>query len=65
MIFQATEIPGGVTFEGTYVVTGGTGRFAGAAGSGSLEGSAIFLDESSAVGFFSVTGMISPPGTLK
>jgi hypothetical protein len=65
MIFQATEIPGGVTFEGTYIVTGGTGRFAGAAGSGTLEGSAVFFDESTGAGFFSVVGMISSPGRLK
>ena len=52
MIFQATETPGEVTFEGTYVVTGGTGRFAGAAGTGTLEGSAVFFDESTRAGFF-------------
>ena len=65
MIFQATEIPGGVTFEGTYIVTGGTGRFAGSAGSGTLEGSAVFFDESTGAGFFSVVGMISSPGSPK
>ena len=48
MVFQGTSIPGGVTFEGTYIVSGGTGRFAGAAGSGALEGSAVFFDESTA-----------------
>ena len=65
MVFQATSIPGGVTFEGTYIVSGGTGRFAGAAGSGTLEGSAVFFDESTGAGFFSVVGMISSPGSLK
>ena len=65
MIFQATEIPGGVTFEGTYVVTGGTGRFAGTAGTGTLEGSAVFFDESTGAGFFFVLGMISSPGSPK
>ena len=65
LVFQATNIPGGVTFAGTYAVAGGTGRFAGATGSGSLEGSAIFLDESSGVGGFTVAGTISSPGSLK
>jgi len=65
MVFQGTNIPGGVTFEGTYIVSGGTGRFAGAAGSGTLEGSAVFFDESTGAGFFSVVGMISSPGSLK
>jgi hypothetical protein len=65
MVFQGTNIPGGVTFEGTYLVGGGTGRFAGAAGSGTLEGSAVFFDESTGAGFFSVAGMISSPGSLK
>ncbi len=31
-----TNVPGGVTFAGSYTVTGGTGRFAQATGSGAL-----------------------------
>ncbi len=65
LIFQATDIPGGVAFAGTYTVTGGTGRLAGATGSGSLTGSAIFLSPTSGIGSFSVAGTISSPGSLK
>ena len=45
MVFQATNIPGGVTFAGDYTVTGGTGRFTGATGSGKLAGTALFTSE--------------------
>ena len=39
MIFQTTFLPNNaVTFEGSYTVTGGTGRFYGATGSGDLAG---------------------------
>ena len=51
--------PTGVTFEGTYVVTGGTGRFAGATGSGSASGSATFTGMSNGFGSFAVDGTIS------
>jgi hypothetical protein len=54
-----------VTFEGSYTVAGGTGRFAGATGSGSLTGSATFTGPSNGVGEFAVTGTISSPGSLK
>lgn len=63
--FQATNVPGGVTFAGTYTVAGGSGRFAGAMGSGSLTGSATFTGPSSGFGSFSVEGTISSPGSLK
>jgi hypothetical protein len=56
---------GRVTFEGTYEVTGGTGRFAGATGSGMLIGSAVFTGPNNGVGSFTVTGTISSPGSLK
>ena len=37
MTFQATDVPGGITFTGNYTVAGGTGRFAAATGSGVIE----------------------------
>jgi hypothetical protein len=64
MIFQVTEIPGGVSFEGSYTVTGGTGRFDGATGDGLLVRSAIFTGPTNGVGSFSVAGTISSPGSL-
>ncbi len=57
--FVTTFQPSGVTFEGSYVVTGGTGRFAGATGSGSASGSATFTGPSNGFGSFSVNGTIS------
>ena len=61
MIFQTTFLPNNaVTFEGTYTVTGGTGRFYGATGSGDLAGSAIATGPNTAIGSFSVAGTISP-----
>jgi hypothetical protein len=54
-----------VMFDGTYQVTGGTGRFAGATGSGRLTGSAVFTGPNNGVGSFTLTGTISSPGSLK
>ncbi len=51
-----------VTFEGTYVVTGGTGRFARATGSGIASGSATFTGPDNGVGSFSLCGRISRCG---
>ena len=63
MIFQTTFLPNNaVTFEGTYTVTGGTGRFYGATGSGDLAGSAFITGPNTAIGSFSVAGTISSPG---
>jgi hypothetical protein len=56
---------GRVTFDGTYVVTGGTGRFAGATGSGTLSGSAVFTGPNNGIGSFTLLGTISSPGSLK
>jgi hypothetical protein len=59
MIFQTTFLPdNAVTFEGTYTVIGGTGRFYGATGSGDLAGSAIATGPNTAIGSFSVAGTI-------
>ncbi len=60
--FVTTFDAGGVTFEGTNVVTGGTGRFATATGSGSASGSATFTSPDSGVGSFSITGTLSRHG---
>lgn len=57
--FQTTFVESGVTFEGTYVVIGGTGRFAGATGSGTAGGSATFTGPDNGVGSFEVSGTIS------
>jgi hypothetical protein len=54
-----------VTFEGTDTVTEGTGRFAGATGSGMLIGSAVFTSATGGVDSFTVTGIISSTGSLK
>ena len=54
-----------LTFAGSYTVAGGTGRFAGATGCGSLTGSATFEGPSNGVAEFTVTGTISSPGSLK
>jgi hypothetical protein len=64
MVFQTTFLPNNaVTFEGDYTVTGGTGRFYGATGSGNLAGSAIVTGPNTGVGSFSVAGTISSPGS--
>jgi hypothetical protein len=59
--FQAATVQGAVTFAGTYIVTGGTGRFAGATGSGSISGSAMFQGPNSGVGSFEVHGTLASP----
>jgi hypothetical protein len=60
MIFQTTFLPNNaVTFEGSYTVTGGTGRFDGATGAGVLAGSAIATGPNTGIGSFSVAGTIS------
>jgi hypothetical protein len=65
MQFVTIPVLGGVTFEGTYTVTEGTGRFAEATGSGTLIGSAAFTGPSNGVGSFTVAGTISSIGSLK
>jgi hypothetical protein len=55
-------LPNGVTFAGSYVVTGGTGRFAGAGGVGAIEGSATFTGPSNGFGTFSLDGTLTTPG---
>ena len=57
-----SNIPGGVSFEGDYTVTGGTGRFEGATGSGFIAGSALFTGPNTGVGSFTLVGTISSRG---
>jgi hypothetical protein len=57
------NVEGGVIFSGSYTITGGTGRFSGATGSGAFAGSALFLTETDGIGAFAVAGTISPPGS--
>jgi predicted ATP-dependent serine protease len=64
MIFQTTFLPdNAVSFEGSYTVTTGTGRFDGATGNGVLAGSAIVTGPNTGVGAFSVAGTISSQGS--
>lgn len=56
------NVEGGVIFSGSYTITGGTGRFSGATGSGAFGGSGLFLTETDGIGAFAVAGTISPPG---
>ena len=55
------NVTGGVLFSGTYTVSGGTGRFTGASGSGIFAGSALFLTETDGIGAFQVVGTIALP----
>jgi hypothetical protein len=57
--FATVFMPTGVIFDGTYTVTGGTGRFAGATGSGSASGAAVFTGPTGGVGSFAIDGTIS------
>lgn len=58
---QDTDVLGGV-MAGDYTVTGRTGRFDGATGSGSIAGSAFFTGPNTALGSFTLAGRISSPG---
>ena len=46
------NVEGGVLFSGSYTITGGTGRFNGATGSGVFAGSGLFLTETDGIGAF-------------
>jgi len=63
--FVALPTPTGFTFTGTWEITGGTGRFTNASGSGTLEGRADFTGPTNGVGSFTMIGTISSPGSLK
>lgn len=55
------NVDGGVIFHGSYTITGGTGRFNGATGSGVFGGTGLFLTETDGIGAFAVVGTISLP----
>ena len=59
------NVDGGVLFSGSYTITGGTGRFIGATGSGAFGGSGLYLTETDGIGAFALAGTISLPGGLK
>lgn len=61
-----SAIGNSVTFEGTFTVIGGTGRFNGATGGGMFNGSATFTGLNTGVGAVNYyDGTISAPGGLK
>jgi hypothetical protein len=53
--------PTAFSIEGVWQVTGGTGRFEGASGSGTYIGQAEFVGPADAVGTFALEGTISSP----
>ena len=53
------NMEGGFLFSGSYTITGGTGRFTGATGSGVFGGLCLYLTETDGIGAFAVTGAIS------
>jgi hypothetical protein len=57
--------PGTYDIQGIWQVTGGTGRFDGASGSGTYTGLVAFSGPVNAVGHFEAEGGISSPGSLK
>ena len=59
-VAQGTNVDGGVTFAGSYTIVGGTGRFAGATGTGFLTGGALFLTSTDGIGAFAIAGTILP-----
>jgi len=56
---QGVNVDGGVTFSGNYTIVSGTGRFAGATGTGFLVGGALFLSPTDGIGAFAIAGTIS------
>ena len=66
--FVFTAIPTSETVfvvNGTWQISGGTGRFDGESGSGTYEGRVEFNGPNSATGHFTLEGTISSPGSLK
>jgi hypothetical protein len=57
------NVDGGVIFHGTYTITGGTGQFSGATGSGVFAGTGLFLTEIDGIGAFAIAGTIALPGS--
>ena len=65
MDFLALVTPTGFSFSGSWEITDGTGRFAKASGSGTLDGRADFTGPTDGLGHFTMTGTIASPGSLK
>lgn len=66
--FVFSAIPTSATVfavNGVWQIKGGTGRFAGASGSGTYDGGVEFTDANIAKGHFAMQGTISSPGSLK
>jgi hypothetical protein len=65
-VFTTAPLPTqpGLSLSGTWTIIGGTGRFAGASGTGTAEGSVIFISQTLGFGHFTMTGTISSPGSL-
>lgn len=57
-VFCSTSSPGVLTLTGTFTVTGGTGRFADASGSGTIEATAVMLTATSGTFSGTQTGTI-------
>ena len=53
------NMAGGFLFSGSYTITGGTGRFTGATGSGVFGGLGLYLTETDGIGAFAISGGIS------
>ena len=58
------NVEGGVIFSGSYTITGGTGQFSGATGSGVFGGTGLFLTETDGIGAFALVGTISFENSL-
>jgi hypothetical protein len=57
-VFRASAKPGFAGFDAAWLITGGKGRFAGAAGGGVASGE---LDLATGKGTFTMDGLISRP----
>jgi len=62
--FNVAPTPAGFASSGTWQITGGTGRFDGASGSGVLTGQIEFTGPNSGKAHIEMDGTISSPGSL-
>ena len=58
-VFCSTSTPGAFTFTAVFIVTGGSGRFADASGSGNIQGTATFTSSTTGTFSGSTSGTIS------
>jgi hypothetical protein len=63
--FFFTSLPTatGVSLDGVWTITGGTGRFVGASGSGTTQGRVDFTGPDTGVGHVTMDGTLSSPGS--